>query len=262
MSAPTITDATTETDPALELPLEPTTETPEPAAEATEQAVEPVVEPVDVTAQRDADQDGLEQLADALTEARQTRKLTDGDGEGDGLSVAQRALLATLAQAKAARRNARFKDLTAEKVEVPAPYAKEWRLILGSVAQRLNVFAVGSPRGERGRYRSGYDVVLFGFKPDIKQVLDTWDAVRSVAAAGMTAAAPLDGEDTGTFRSSWLLGFQLGLTEWADTDREAIEARISGPIVADPTNVRMRSTGSGAYAGFTAARELVAAAGA
>jgi hypothetical protein len=174
------------------------------------------------------------------------------------LDQARRALAATIHAARKATRGRRNIDLVAEEVLIPSGYAKEWRLILGALAARQHVFAVGTT-GENGSYIRGYAVTLYGFKSDVRAVLAAYQAARETADTEFEPSAILPGEDKGTYRSSWLLGFRLAIAATgpksdhrAPLGRGEVEATVRARIPAGQRGVAMRSTGSGAWAGYTA----------
>jgi hypothetical protein len=158
----------------------------------------------------------------------------------------------TIAAAKQARPNSRTVDLTEEVYPCEAPYAKPKRLILGDIALRSQVFNVGVARFGPGNYRRGADVSLFGFKRDIKRVREEADAQIARALAAMANPLQAQGEDVATYRESFLLGFRLGLK--GEFDRETVENTVR-VIPEDAQGVHQRSTGSGAYLGYLAARD-------
>jgi hypothetical protein len=142
-------------------------------------------------------------------------------------------------------------DLTSLAVTTPAPYAKEKRLLLGAVAATHHVMAVGTSRLSGGRYSRGVDVSLYGFGQDIDAARADFAAVLATVDRVMDTTAEPTGEDTGTFRSSILLGFRLALLD-AAMSRGQVEAAVRAKC--DPQAGRpMRSTGSGAWAGYQAA---------
>lgn len=182
-------------------------------------------------------------MSDALTTPEQ-----EIDPE---LRDAAALLSATIKAAKKARRNARTTDLTSVDIDVPAPYAKEKRLIADTIAKQGNVLAVGTPN-LAGEYQRGATVTLFGFAPDIKHVQTTFEKTLADAFAALAAHKPRIGEDVATFRSSFLLGYRLGLRV-DELDQAAVEEAVIR-VDQPGKGVTMRSTGSGAWAGYLAAQ--------
>lgn len=159
--------------------------------------------------------------------------------------------------ARTANPRLRVRDLTAVTVECEAPYAKEKRLLLSSIAHQHNVLSIGIPRGENGNYRAGYDVDLIGFSSLVRRTREAYGRASAHAVTAMLDTPCPHDEDLGTFRSSFLLGYRLGLTD-RDLTREEVQAEVSGPHPTD-RGVTMRSTGSGAWAGYRAARDRAVA---
>jgi ribosomal protein S11 len=142
-------------------------------------------------------------------------------------------------------------DLTSLAATVQAPYAKEQRLLLGAVAATHHVMAVGTNRLSGGRYSKGIDVSLYGFGQDIDAARADFAAAMATVQRVMDTTAEPTGEDTGTFRSSILLGFRLALLDPAMT-RHQVETAVRAKC--DPEAGRpMRSTGSGAWTGYQTA---------
>ncbi|WP_367139295.1 hypothetical protein [Saccharothrix sp. HUAS TT1] len=142
-------------------------------------------------------------------------------------------------------------ELTAETIEVLPPYAREYRALLGAVAARHHVQAVSTPRLGPHQYRRGADVLLLGLPGGIAGVRREWATVGSLARTLFDAVAAGDGEDVATHRASLLLGYRLGLSR-DGLDREQVEAIVGGKVPGD--GVTWKSTGSGAWDGYLAAR--------
>lgn len=140
-------------------------------------------------------------------------------------------------------------DLTTATLRVEAPYAREVRLLVATIAASHIVLAIGTPE-VAGKYARGVDVTLYGFQPHLTAALADIDRIvghaREVAA--QSSAAP--GEDTATHRGSVIGGYRLGLARPA-LDAEQVAALVAAP---DPGGLRVGSTGSGSYTGYLAAQ--------
>lgn len=166
------------------------------------------------------------------------------------LADAATALQTLLDRAKRADRTLRKGDITNTEKVCVAPYAKERRLLLDTISRRHNVLAVGVPAAN-GSYRQGYFVELFGYESLVDAALSDYEAAEEHAFASLAGQEPLPGEDPGTYKSSFLLGYRLGLAG-EPLEREQVEEAVRAPIT-DAPGVAMRSTGSGAWAGYVAA---------
>lgn len=141
-------------------------------------------------------------------------------------------------------------ELTSAHVAVEAPYAREWRGILGALAERATVAAVATPRFGAGEYRRGADVTLYGLKRDVRKVVDDYEKIRAELTATLKTTAGEPGEDVATFRTSWLLGYRLGLVSPSLDDTQVRDTVVGRTIRG---GVAWKSTGSGAVAGYRAA---------
>jgi len=180
---------------------------------------------------------------------------TETEREAAQLQRAVAHLEAVIAAAKQRTPNRRTSTLTTATVDLPAPYAKEQRLLLGQVAAAQCVMAVGTGTVAATEYRRGASALLLGFAPDVTRTQQRYTVVLAAAVAAMRAATPAAGEDVATYRSSFLLGFRLGLA--GTFDQETVTTAVATPE-AKASGVWLRSTGSGAWAGYTAGRAFLA----
>jgi hypothetical protein len=169
--------------------------------------------------------------------------------EDHELVAARKLLDATLVAARKTDSALKTQPVAEVVVDVPAPYAREKRLILGSLAHAGHVLAVGTARFAPDEYRRGAEVTLIGYTSHVELVTATYETRLDEAFAAMTDVAPRAGEDVATFRSSFLLGFRQGLRD-GGLSREQVEAAVATPDTEQ--GVYMRSTGSGAWAGYQA----------
>jgi hypothetical protein len=179
------------------------------------------------------------------------------DSAGE-LRRAELALTATLTAARKADPTLRPKDLTSLTVEVVPPYAREARLLASTVAGQRHVLVVATPRAAGGEYRRGADLLFLGYRPAVEQAAADFTAIWAAALAAAKQATPAPGEDMASTRSSFLLGYRIGLAR-PGLDAETVVAAVTAPGKA---GIRVGSTGTASWAGYSAAREISAAAAA
>lgn len=173
--------------------------------------------------------------------------------EATELDRARGALRATLTAALTEDESLGDVDMAAIPVTITAPYARECRLIAETVASAHHVLVTGTPR--HGGYSKGADATFWGAATQVTDAVAHYQRVIEHALAAARAAQPPTGKDPATHRISFLLGYRLGLTS-PGLDPDAVAAQVATP---GATGVRLRSTGSGSWAGYQFAQTTLLA---
>lgn len=125
-------------------------------------------------------------------------------------------------------------EIDKREIKLDAPYAKEKSLLLGTVAHYNSVRVIVHTRG-RG-YGRGAFCTIIGFPSDMERVEVLFTSLLLQASRDVMKQEPpqrysWDGsprrrEDTATYRSSWMLGFNTGVSERMERIRRHTQQQV------------------------------------
>lgn len=149
---------------------------------------------------------------------------TDSQAERDALNERASQLITTYGIEDAMLSDAVADQVTDISVEMPDPYALDWRGLMWGITRPLRVKAVATRRWNYGR--KTITMRLFGFKNDVAYAEILFASLRNQAIAGMTSITSWDAGNTTSDRKTYISGFAAAVESRLEkAAREAVQAQ-------------------------------------